>query len=410
MKKVTLDLDSPNEFIFKNRIIVSKDGEIKPITAEDLTLVVFKKAGEEYQKDCSCDSRFMLDIMEEMGDHIRRYFWFLPIFVSIYLIIDNAGGHGSNEAKKEYREFLRDKFNIILIFQIPNSPETNLLDLGVWRALQALVEKMSFRERYDPDVLAATVAQAWIEFSSEPIEKVYQRWELVLRLICLDQGGNRFVEQFRGKLTGDPTVENITFSKLAERQPRKMRENRNHQTQVNHGTEYSTLSITESSVRSISIIESSARAISENDKKVVSSSNDKIDKMKANENEIKVPHLPLLIDDDHTINDTDITFIRDTLNRKGRLAGDVVASLGTDTVLQENMETLAPGEWLTDEIIHYFFVYLPFETRTFFLKTGVTSSQVSFLHSCFQEEKRVSILTKQFGLGKGGCLDRTSST
>ena len=134
--------------------------------------------------------------MEEIGDAIRSYYWFLPFFISIYLVIDNAGGHGTNEAKTEYEKLLREKDNVILVFQIPNSPETNLLDLGVWRSLQSLVEKLSFRYRYDPDVLSQTVFRAWDNSSSSAVEEVYKGWELVLKLILLDTGGNRYVESF----------------------------------------------------------------------------------------------------------------------------------------------------------------------------------------------------------------------
>ena len=54
-------------------------------------------------------------------------------------------------------------------------------------------------------MLASTVYKAWNDFRSEAIDKVFKRWELVLDLILLDNGGNRFVESFRGKLTNDPT-------------------------------------------------------------------------------------------------------------------------------------------------------------------------------------------------------------
>ena len=171
---------------------------------------MFKNPGDEYEQDCSCDSQFMLGIMEEIGDAIRNYYWFLPYFISVYLVIDNAGGHGTNEAKKEYEKMLRDKYNIILLFQVPNSPETNLLDLGVWRSVQSL--KLSFRDRYDADVLSATVFRAWNNFSSATIDKVYKRWELVLKLVLLDNGGNRYVESFRGKLTGDPSTSSTSSS------------------------------------------------------------------------------------------------------------------------------------------------------------------------------------------------------
>ena len=101
---------------------------------------------------------------------------------------------------------MQDDYNVVLIHQVPNSPETNLLDLGVWRAVQSKVEKLCWRKRQDPDVLAKTVEAAWAEFSVETIGKVYKRWTRVLDLIQLGNGGNRFVESLRGKLTKDPNA------------------------------------------------------------------------------------------------------------------------------------------------------------------------------------------------------------
>jgi hypothetical protein len=161
MIRHTLDYDNEDELLLDNRSIKPKTGAKRDIMASDLTLVVVKKPGDTYEADCSCDSTFMLETMEQVGKAIRAYFWFLPMFITIYLIIDNAGGHGTNDAKRQYANFLLANYNVQLIFQVPNSPETNLLDLGVWRALQSLVERLSFQERYDPDVLAATVYEAW---------------------------------------------------------------------------------------------------------------------------------------------------------------------------------------------------------------------------------------------------------
>ena len=67
----------------------------------------------------------------------------------------------------------KEKYNIILLHQVPNSPETNLLDLGVWRALQSIVEKLSFQDRYDKEVLAAKVEQAWKDMKPSMLEKVF---------------------------------------------------------------------------------------------------------------------------------------------------------------------------------------------------------------------------------------------
>ena len=46
-------------------------------------------------------------------------------------MIDNTGGHGTNDFVQEYTARLRTEYNIEIIQQIPRSPFTNVLDLGV---------------------------------------------------------------------------------------------------------------------------------------------------------------------------------------------------------------------------------------------------------------------------------------
>jgi len=178
---------------------------MRALTIDDLDLSVYIKKGDEVEEDCSCDSTFMLATMDEVGRDIRSYFFWVPVTTVIYLIIDNAGGHGTNDAIEQYCELLFRMYKVQLLHQVPNSPETNLLDLGVWRAIQSLVEKLSFCGRHDANVLDKTVQQAWLQFPAATVEKVYQHWLLVLDLIMKDNGGNRLVESHRGKLTNDPT-------------------------------------------------------------------------------------------------------------------------------------------------------------------------------------------------------------
>jgi len=205
MGEIILTIDDNDDELIE-REIKDANGATRALTIDDLDLAVLIKKGDEVEADCSCDSTFMLAVMDDIGKAIRNYFFWVPAATVIYLIIDNAGGHGTNEAIEQYRELLFRMYKVQLLHQVPNSPETNLLDLGVWRAMQSLVEKLSFRCRQDPNVLASTVQQAWLQFPAATIEKVYQRWLLVLDLIIKDDGGNRFVESYRGKLTNDPTT------------------------------------------------------------------------------------------------------------------------------------------------------------------------------------------------------------
>ena len=73
--------------------------------------------------------------MDRDGEAIRTSYYWVPLTQKYYLIMDNAGGHGSKVAKENYINMLNDKYNIEIIFQIPRSPYTNVLDLGVWMSL-----------------------------------------------------------------------------------------------------------------------------------------------------------------------------------------------------------------------------------------------------------------------------------
>ena len=84
----------------------------------------------------------------------------------------------------------RRKFNVICVHQRPRSPATNMLDLGVWMALQSVVEKMHFRQRREIGALCRTVEESWAKLESIKLENVYTRWLKVLDLIIEDEGGN----------------------------------------------------------------------------------------------------------------------------------------------------------------------------------------------------------------------------
>ena len=43
-------------------------------------------------------------------------------------------------------DLLVSEFKVNVIDQIPNSPETNMLDLGAWMSIQAQVQKEHFRK------------------------------------------------------------------------------------------------------------------------------------------------------------------------------------------------------------------------------------------------------------------------
>ena len=179
----------------------------REVTIYDVELRVVSKAGDTAVEDVSCDSEFMLAIMDELGTAVRTKFSWISDDEIIYLVMDNAGGHGTVEAIETYTKHLMDKYNIQIVHQVPRSPETNLLDLGIWRSVQSAVEKEHLYRCHDADALARTVQKAWDErLRSTVFANVYKRLLRVLKLIIDDNGDNNMVESERGKLFSDPVL------------------------------------------------------------------------------------------------------------------------------------------------------------------------------------------------------------
>ena len=170
------------------------------MTLDDITLQVHYKQGDEIKEDVSCDSEFMLGVMDRVGEALRKAFYWVRQNEWIYLVMDNAGGHGTAEAWETFTNSLTTKYKVKIIRQCPRSPETNVLDLGIWLSIQAAVEKRMHLRRGDKEALANATTEAWkYHLSVESFTRVCDRLRNVLALIAEDNGGNALVEEKRGK-------------------------------------------------------------------------------------------------------------------------------------------------------------------------------------------------------------------
>ena len=81
--------------------------------------------GEEGDQEISCDSKFMLGMMDELGNSTRSTYRSIGIIDEeiIYLVMDNMGGHGTNSAVLEYSEYLAESYNIVVHHQVIWSPK-----------------------------------------------------------------------------------------------------------------------------------------------------------------------------------------------------------------------------------------------------------------------------------------------
>ena len=149
----------------------------------------------------------MFKVMPKVGAKIRKAYHWVPDDHPIFLYLDNAGGHGTQEVVDKYVRDLKKDFKIICVHQRPRSPATNMLDLGAWMAIQNVIERLSVHNRKEVDVLARTVNEAWDKFEPQKLTNIWNRWRMVLDLIIEDEGGDRLVESRRGKLYRAPADE-----------------------------------------------------------------------------------------------------------------------------------------------------------------------------------------------------------
>ena len=130
----------------------------------------------------------------------------------IYIVVDNAGSNGINEAVLEYSEYLAANYKIVVHRQVPRSPKLSILDLGTWMTVQSRVEIYCRRNFKQQDALAWYVKKSWRNVEEQKLTKVWERFLMVLDPIIHYQGRKDLVESNQG-LKGAPeeNVENDSF-------------------------------------------------------------------------------------------------------------------------------------------------------------------------------------------------------
>ena len=137
-----LDDDIVSRLVFKYHI-PGKDGKkstVKYIVAEDECLPSAERLqnrhtlmvrylgktksqdGDKRMVDVSCDYEYIDKVMPQVGQAIRDTYHWVPREHPIFLYLDNAGGHGTQEIVDKYVKYLKDDFNVVCVHQLPRSP------------------------------------------------------------------------------------------------------------------------------------------------------------------------------------------------------------------------------------------------------------------------------------------------
>ena len=209
----TKDVQLEDNCLFKNeKIRINDDKNVPPryVKMSDIKLRVRKEIGDEIQVDCSCDSDYMLRAMDRVGAAIRSAYHWVSMEDKCYLVMDNAGGHGTNTAIEQYSNNLLQNFNIEIIWQIPRSPYTNVLDLGIWMSLQARVEREHYLKRCTAEALVHSVQTIWNSSDLDAVmTKVFNKLRVVFCNILNGNGGNDLVEENRGEKNRSIKLEKV---------------------------------------------------------------------------------------------------------------------------------------------------------------------------------------------------------
>ncbi len=136
-------------------------------------------------------------LFTKVGPAIRAAFCKVPKEKEIYCQCDNAGGHGGKEVIESYTKMMKEKFNIVLLFQSPNSPDFNGLDRGAWMAVQAATAKLSRGKRRDFQMLHECVMTAWNDMSVEKIQNICLSVKTACEGALKCGGGNELSETRR---------------------------------------------------------------------------------------------------------------------------------------------------------------------------------------------------------------------
>ena len=101
-KKVVLEDD---DISFKTKLVrVNNDKAVAPrlLTLNDVHVQVRNLIGDPVQIDCTCDSEYMTEAMKRVGESIRNAYHWIPMSQPCWLVMDNTGGHGTEDVIDEH--------------------------------------------------------------------------------------------------------------------------------------------------------------------------------------------------------------------------------------------------------------------------------------------------------------------
>ena len=153
-----------------------------------------RKRGEWKWKPCGVSEKVYMDVMKNEVVPAILQRWPLDAGIDVIKIQhDNAPAH-FKDSNPEWRQCMENfdslgmPYKLKIIHQAAQSPDTNILDLGFFAALQATC----LGRMKDEMELIQLVKQKYEEYPAKKINRVWLSHMLVMNEILKDYGGNNF--------------------------------------------------------------------------------------------------------------------------------------------------------------------------------------------------------------------------
>ena len=154
----------------------------------------YHEKGEEYWVNVNMDGDVFMAVVEDkvIPNVLSKCPWAKKIIIQI----DSAGGHRIKESVDYLNKLGRKtKIPIEFITQPCRSPDTNVLDLGIWNSMKSQVIEQKYMRESDLSMnqrIIDAVMEMWEEYDPEILTSIFQTLKAVLYEIVANGGGNSF--------------------------------------------------------------------------------------------------------------------------------------------------------------------------------------------------------------------------
>jgi transposase len=154
----------------------------------------YHEHGEVYMIDVNMDGDLFMKIVTEnvIPDIRKKLKWAKEVIVQI----DSAGGHRVKESLDALNVVgARGKLPIRFITQPTRSPDTNVLDLGIWRSMQSRVVEVKYSSESDKKMahrIVDAVEVMWREYDPVILNNIFITLPAILEEIYKNEGGNSY--------------------------------------------------------------------------------------------------------------------------------------------------------------------------------------------------------------------------